>query len=251
MRDRRARIADLIRQHGVVHVVDLADQFGVSTVTIRTDLEQLEQDGFLVRDRGGAVAPDQTSGLIAFDQRTTLNLDVKGRIGRAAAALVNPGDTIILDAGTTTVQMVPHLRGIGPLTVVTNALNVAIDLRTAPDVRVVLLGGSVNYETFSTHGLLTEQGLEAVVVQKAFLGAQSVEPFAGVTETSPEIARVKRAMVQAARQVILVADSSKWMRTGFIKVVSISDLQTIVTDGGLPAEARSAIERAGTELVLV
>jgi len=161
------------------------------------------------------------------------------------------GGAIILDAGTTTVQMVPHLRGVGPLTVVTNALNVAIELRTLPDVRVVLLGGSLNYETFSTHGLLAEQGLEAVVVQKLFLGAQSVEPLAGVTETSPEIARVKRAMVRAARQVILVADSHKWTRTGFIKVAPFSEIQTIVSDAGLSPEARSAVERAGVELILV
>ena len=251
MRDRRARIADLVRQRGAVRVDELADLFDVSTVTIRTDLEQLERDGFVLRDRGGAIAPSQTSALIAFEQRTGLQLDAKSRIGQAAARRVHPHDTIILDAGTTTVQMVPHLREGGPLTVVTNALNVVLELRALPDVQVVLLGGSVNYETFSTHGLLAEQGLEAVVVQRLFLGAQSVELKAGVTDTSPEIARVKRAMVRAAREVVLVADSSKWQRKGFIQVVPFGDIQAVITDSDLPAEARGALERSGTELILV
>jgi DeoR/GlpR family transcriptional regulator of sugar metabolism len=252
MRDRRSRIADLVRQHGAVRVEDLVEQFGVSAVTIRGDLEQLEQLGALVRDRGGAVAPHQaTSGLIAFDQRSALHTDAKARIGRAAARLVSPGDTIILDAGTTTVQMVPHLREIGQLTVVTNALNIAFELRSIPDARVVLLGGNLNYETLSTHGTMTEQGLEAIVVQKLFLGAQSVELEAGVTDTSSEIARVKRAMVSAARRVILVADATKWQRSGFIKVTPFSTIHTIVTDTDLPTEARSAVQRGGSELILV
>ncbi|MCC7371509.1 MAG: DeoR/GlpR transcriptional regulator [Chloroflexi bacterium] len=250
MRDRRGRIVDLVRQRGTVLVSELAEQFGVSAVTIRTDLEQLEQDGFLLRDRGGAVAPEQRSGLIAFEQRKSLAQDAKARIGRAAAGLVSPGDTIILDAGTTTVQMTPYLRTLGPLTVITNALNVAMEFRGVPDVRVVLLGGSLNFDTLSTHGILAEQGLDAVVVQKLFLGAQSVELQAGVTETSPEIARVKRAMVHAARQVILLADAQKWSRTGFIKVTPLSSIQTVVTDDALPDDARAAIEKAGAELIL-
>ena len=252
MRDRRTRIADRVRQQGAVRVDELAEQFGVSAVTIRGDLEQLEQLGVVIRDRGGAVAPHPAaSGLIAFDQRSALHPDAKARIGQAAARLVSPGDTIILDAGTTTVQMVSHLRELRQLTVITNALNVAFELRSMPDVRVVLLGGNVNYETFSTHGTMTEQGLEAVVVQKLFLGAQSVELEAGVTDTSSEIARVKRAMLKAARQVILVADSSKWQRSGFIKVAPFSAIHTIVTDTDLPAEARTAVQRAGSELILV
>src|SRR5947209_5535268 len=147
--------------------------------------------------------------------------------------------------------MVPHLRQIGQLTVVTNALNIALELRSMPDVRVVVLGGNLNYETFSTHRTMAEQGLEAVVVQKVFLGAQSVELEAGVTDTSSEIARVKRGMLNAARQAILVADSSKWQRSGFIKVTPFTSFHTIVTDAELPAEARAAIQRAGTELILV
>jgi DeoR/GlpR family transcriptional regulator of sugar metabolism len=251
MLDRRARIADLVRQDGAARIDDLVERFGVSAVTIRGDLEYLDREGLIVRDRGGAIASGQASALIAFDQRTGLNLEAKRRIGKAAAQLVNAGDTMIVDAGTTAVQMIPHLPQTAALTVVTNAINVALELRLLPDAQVILLGGSLSYTTFSSSGPLADQGLEDVVVQKLFLAAQSVDLHAGVTDTSLEIARVKRAMIRAAQQVILVADSSKWGRPGFVKVTPLSAIHTVITDTNLPREAQLVIERSGTALILV
>lgn len=252
MLDRRMQIAELVRQQGTVRVQDLAERFDVSEVTIRNDLAQLEKEGLVIRDRGGAVLNNQgNSMLIAFEQRTGLYLEEKQRIGQAAAHLVEPGDTIIMDAGTTVVEMTRHLVHAAPLTVITNALNVGVELGEQPDARVMLLGGTVNYKTFSTLGPLVEQGLNDLVVQKVFLAAQSVENEVGVTDTSMEIAQAKRAMVRAARRVILLADSSKWRRTGFIKVVPFPAIHTVVTDANLPEAARRAIEGHGIELVLV
>lgn len=251
MLDRRARIAALVRQRGSVRVQDLAELFQVSPVTIRSDLVQLEKEGALVRDRGGAIAAGQPSALVAFEQRATIRQQVKERIGRAAAALVDPGDTILLDAGTTVVEMVRHLPPAAPLNVVTNALNVALELRALSEVRVLLLGGTINYATFGTLGPLAEQGLEGLNVQKLFLAAETVDLVAGVTDSTLEIAQVKRAMVRAARQVILVADSSKWGRTGFIKVLPLSGVHTVVVDAGLPESERAALERMGVDVVVV
>lgn len=252
MLDRRMQIVELLRQQGTVRVQDLADLFEVSEVTIRNDLAQLEKEGLIIRDRGGALLNQQGhSRLIAFDQRTGLCLEEKRRIGSAAAQFVAPGDTIIMDAGTTVVEMTRHLAHARPLTVVTNALNVAAEMGKHPDARVLLLGGTVHYATFSTLGSMVEQGLSDLVVQTVFLAAQSVEPDVGVTDTSLEIAQVKRAMVRAARRVILLADSSKWQRTGFVKVVPFSAIHMVVTDTNLSGEARSAIERQGVELLLV
>lgn len=250
MLDRRSRIAALVRQHGSVRVQELAELFQVSPVTIRSDLAHLEQEGLLVRDRGGAVAPAVRSALIAFDQRATMNLAAKQRIGCLAAGLVAPGDVILMDAGTTVVEMVPHLPRSGPLTVVTNALNVALELRLLPEARVILLGGTVNYATFGTLGPLAEQALEGMAVAKLFLAAESVDLAAGVTDSTIEIAQIKRAMVRAARQIVLLADSSKWGRTGFIKVAPMSAIHTVVTDAGLPEDARAALERLGVRVLI-
>ena len=251
MLERRALIAALVRQRGAVRVPELAEQFQVSTVTIRTDLAQLEKDGVLLRNRGGAIAASVPSALIAFDQRTSLNQSTKQLIGAAAARLVAPGDSILLDSGTTVVEMVKHLQHVSGLTVVTNALNVALELRAVRDARVLLLGGAMNYETFGTLGPLAEQNLESLVVQKLFLAAETVDLAAGVTDSTVEIAQVKRAMVRSARQVILLADSSKWERTGFIKVIPLAAIHTVVSDSGLPAAVRATLERQGIELILV
>jgi DeoR family transcriptional regulator of aga operon len=251
-RHRRSRIVELVRQHGAVRVGELADQFDVSEVTIRSDLEQLERDGQLIRDRGGAIAAPSTPvrSLLRVDQRATLNLDAKRRIGLAAATLVEPGDTIILDAGTTAIEAARGVAGITPLTVLTNALNVALELGAHSEARVILLGGTLNREASSTVGAQAEQHVGEFIAQKLFLGAQAVDFEHGLTDTTPEIAQVKRAMIRAARRVILLVDSSKWGCSGFSKVAPLTALDTIITDSALPAEARAAIEQLGIELIV-
>ena len=252
-RHRRTRIADLVQKHGAMRVGELADQFDVSEVTIRSDLERLEKDGQLIRDRGGAIAKPSTPlrSLLRVDQRATLNLDAKRRIGSAAARLVESGDTIILDAGTTAIEAARSVADIAPLTVLTNALNVALELGANSEARVILLGGTLNREASSTVGAQAEQHVNEFVAQKLFLGAQAMDLEHGLTDTTPEIAQVKRAMIRAARRVILLVDSSKWGSSGFVKVAPLSELDTIITDSALPAEARAAIEQLGIELILV
>jgi DeoR family transcriptional regulator of aga operon len=251
MLHRRARIADLVRQRGVMRVDELADLFQVSEVTIRHDLAQLEKEGQLIRDRGGAIPIKQVSTLPSIAHRAELNLEEKRRIGCAAAQLVNPGDTIIMDGGTTVVKMTRHLANISALTVVTNGLDIATELGAVTDAQVILLGGMLHREASSTLGPLTEQSLNDLVVQKLFLGAQAVDLKVGLTDSSIEIAQVKRAMIRAARQVILLVDASKWGRTGFYKIAPLSAVHTIITDTNLPDAARTAIERLGIDLLLV
>ncbi len=253
MRDRRAQIADLVRQQRTVRVPDLAARFHVSEVTIRSDLAQLEREGLVLRDRGGAVANTSNIGnmLIAFEQRVELHTEIKQRIGAAAAQLVVPGDTILLDAGTTVVTMARHLTHLSGLTVVTNALNVAAEVGHTPGVQTVMLGGSINYDTFSTLGPMVEQELGHMVVQKVFLAAQSVDAGLGVTDTSLEIAQVKRAMVKAGRQVILLADASKWSRPGFIRVVPFAQIDTVISDDRLPEATRTTLHQLGIHVLCV
>lgn len=248
--ERRARIADLARSQGSVRIKDLCDLFGVSQVTIRGDLDFLAGQGVLTRDRGGAIANARASLFTAFDQRAGQNLEEKRRIGRAAARLVQPGDTIVMDAGTTVMELAKALDDVSPLTVVTNAVNVATQLGSLPDVHVILVGGSLSRETISTIGPHAERDLNDLVVQKVFLGTHAVDLEAGLTDLSIEIAQTKRAMVRAARQVILLADSSKWGRVGLAKVVPLSAVHVLVTDSGLPGEAQEAVKRLGVELIL-
>lgn len=251
---RRRQILDLVKSDGSAHVNTLARTFGVSAVTIRNDLAQLEATGDLLRDRGGAItapAPRQVKHLLGLSERATLHLDAKQRIAQAAAALVQPGDTIIMDAGTTVVEMAPHLAAVRPLTIVTNALNVALTIGAAGDAQVILLGGMLSREASSTAGPLTEQTLAELSVGKVFLGTQALDLADGLTDTTLEIAQTKRAMIKAARQVILLADSAKWDHTGFIKVAPLAEVDVLISDQKFPAKARAAVEQLGVRLVLV
>lgn len=250
---RRTQIAELVRDAGSVRVDELSERFQVSEVTVRNDLVQLEKQGLVVRDRGGALAPSQTrelTSLLAVEKRAHLQTAEKQRIARAAAQLVSPGDTILMDAGTTVVEMAPHLAGISPLTVVTNALNVVLEVSAKTDAHIIFLGGNFSRESSSTLGSLAERTLDELRVQKAFLGTQAFDLEHGLTDTTHEIAQIKRAMIRAARRAILLTDSSKLGRSGFIKVAPLNAVQTLITDSGLPAEARAELERQGVKVVL-
>ncbi|MDG1494606.1 MAG: DeoR/GlpR family DNA-binding transcription regulator [Porticoccaceae bacterium] len=251
---RRIRITELVQQSRAVRVSELAKRFQVSEVTIRNDLMQLEKQGQLVRDRGGALPLDhsrEVTTLLAEEQRSHMNITEKRQIARAAAALVSPGDKILIDAGTTAVEMVPYLAAIRPLTIVTNALNVAREAGAKTEAEIILLGGSFNRESSSVLGTIAEQILDEFVIQKAFLGVQAVDLRNGFTDTTLEIAHIKRAMIKAARRVIVLADSTKFSHSGFIKVAPLTVAQTIITDAGLPLDARTELEALNIEVLTV
>jgi len=249
--DRRTRIVELAAHNGFVRVPELSEIFGVSEVTIRNDLDLLSKQGLLVRDRGGALANTHSSLFVAFAQRANLNLDEKRRIGKAAARLVKSGDTIIMDAGTTVIQMAKSLSNDLAITAVTNALNVAMEVGTLPDAHVILLGGSLIRETVSTVGPQAERDLHNVIAQKAFMSAHSIDPEWGPADTSIEVAHVKRVMAQVAREVILLADSSKWGSVAFARTVPWSGINIMITDSNMPEEAQTTIKGFGIKLIVV
>ena len=248
--ERRARIAELVNKRGYVRVSELAETFDVSAVTIRNDLDSLSQQRLLVRKRGGAVADTHTSLTIAFDHRASLQQEEKRRIAQAAAELVEPGDTIIMDAGSTLMELAHALAHVSPLTVVTNALNVAIKMGSYPNVHVLLVGGSLNTETICTIGPNAIRDLSELVLHKVFLGVHAVRPSSGLTDTSIEIAQIKQAMIRSGRQIILLADSSKWGQVAFAKVAPLSAVDIFVTDSSLPESAREVLQRQGIELIV-
>jgi DeoR/GlpR family transcriptional regulator of sugar metabolism len=233
-----------------VRTEELSRIFGVSPVTIRNDLDLLAKEGVLIRDRGGAVVNTNTALTTAFNQRAELYLDEKRRIGQMAAQMVHPGDTVILDAGSTVMEMAKLLVDVAPLTVVTNALNVAMQMGASREAHVVLVGGSLNRDTISAIGPTASQHLGDLMVQKVFLACHGLDED-GLVDPSMEVAEIKRAMIQAARQVILVADSSKWHKAGFAKVVRLNAIHTMICDDKLPEDARATLQGQGIELILV
>jgi DeoR family transcriptional regulator of aga operon len=234
--DRRRMITELVASRGSLRVTELSNILGVSEVTIRNDLELLAHEGLLVRDHGGAIACTHTSLSTAFEHRARLSLDAKQRIAQEAASLVQPGDTIMLDAGSTLMEMAKRLPNISPLTVITNALNVAIQVGSLPDVHVVLAGGSLSTETIGTVGPLAESALGDLLADKLFLGTHAFEIENGLSDLSIEVARVKRTMISSAKQVILLADSGKFPPRALARVAPLSAVHCIITDTGFPEE---------------
>ncbi len=250
--ERRQEIARLVATSGRARVADLADRFGVSTVTIRKDLAVLEDERLVVRTHGGAIAPADDRPEPAFRERERLQRDAKVAIGAAAAARVGDGESIVLDASSTALYLARSLKERDAwhgLTVVTNSIPIATELADHPGITVLMLGGRVRREALSIVGPLGDGFFERVNVQKAFLGAAGLTLEAGLTDATEEEAHIKRAMVAAAREVHALADHTKWGRVASVTFCRADRLSGIFTDSTAPASMVDAFRSAGVEVV--
>lgn len=236
-RERQEHIVRIVEEHGRARVNDLAATFGVSAVTIRKDLIALETGHRLVRTHGGAIAVGRSRPELAFEIRERLQADEKARIGLAGAALVHDGESIVMDASTTSLSVARHLKarsGWSQLTVITNGLRIASDLAGHPGITVLMLGGRVRWEALSVVGQLGDGLFRRVNVQKAFLGAAGFTPESGLADATEEEAQIKRSMVAAAREVIAIVDHTKWERAAFATFCLTDQLSIVLTDEQAP-----------------
>jgi DeoR family transcriptional regulator, fructose operon transcriptional repressor len=227
--------------------VDLGRSLSTSLASIRRDLADLERSGLLKRTHGGAV----TNGLAAFERSLVQREDrfqaEMAAIAVWAASLVQPRDTIFLDAGSTTREIARELRMLRNLTVVTNALSVASELGST-DLEIILTGGHLRRGVLSQIGPIADQAIAGLHVDELFLAATGVDLAKGVTTPNIGEARTKRGMVDNAKQVILVADHSKFGRVTFGRVCGLERLDAIVTDEGLPDRFAAALAERGLTL---
>ena len=252
-RERQEHIVRIVEEHGRARVIDLAAQAGVSAVTIRKDLLILEAEHRLVRTHGGAIVLDRSRPEQSFDIRERLQADEKLHIGAAAAALVNDGESIVLDASTTALSVARHLTahaGWTQLTVITNGLRIASELAGHPGITVLMLGGRVRWEALSVVGQLGDGLFRRINVQKAFLGAAGFIAETGLADATEEEAQIKRSMVAAAREVIGIVDHTKWERAAFATFCTTDQLSIVLSDDQAPeAMIRSLVGR-GVEVRL-
>jgi len=239
--ERRAAIAEILKRGNSVYVTELCKEFGVSEATIRRDLAVLERMRLLKRTHGGAVPP--TFGLeSSFEEKRVQNLDLKAMIGRTAASLVNDDETILLDAGTTTLQIALNLRG-RRITVATNCIDVANAFIDDPAVEVWLLGGILRKKPRSLVGFLANEALNALHFDKVFLAANAVHVKFGATTPNMLEAETKRRMLMAGKEKILVADHSKFNLGGICRICDLEELDLIITDIYADKDVASEIER--------
>lgn len=249
--ERREQIMNLLRAHGKVRVKELSQRFQTSEVTIRHDLNELHERGLARRARGGAIRREGPIIESPLLERAQAHAEEKQRIGAAAAALVGDGETIILDSGSTTQQIAKYLKGKQHLRVITNGVNVAMQLVGVRGIQVILLGGVLREDSFSIVGHFAEEMLEEFSADKLFLAAAGCDLDFGASNSNLEESRVNQAMVRIAREKILVADSSKFGKRSLSRIVSLFEMEKIISDCGLPEDVRAALRARDIELILV
>lgn len=237
---RRQEILRAVRA-GAMHVSQLAESFGVSEMTVRRDLSMLASDGQLERVRGGAVS---SSAEPPFDQIVVERFDAKDRIGAAAAALVEDGQTVMIDIGTTTLQAARHLHG-RRITVVTTSLAVFEELLPDTEIELILPGGVVRRNYRSLVGVLAETSLRQLKADIVLLGTSAIDERLDVWDSTMVEVPIKRAMIEAAGQVALLADADKFTMAGLVRVCAADALDRLITDRPLPESSHAAAEAAG------
>jgi len=247
---RRMKMLAWLQEEGSARVRDLAEAFSVSEVTIRQDLERLEAEGHIVREHGGAYLKSVPQQVRAMALHHLVNMEAKRRIGRAAAALVEDGETIILDSGSTTTEVAVNLTDREHLTVVTNALNIALILGAIPTCTVHMPGGQFKAPTLSLSGERSADYFKGLFAQKLFLATAAVSFEAGLTFPALADITVKRAMIETASRVYLLADSSKIGRTSFSSLGGIDNIHVLITDTGIREEDHRAFLDAGIEVII-
>lgn len=248
---RRSIIIDELRRQDEVTVSGLSALLGVSDVTIRKDLQQLEDQGYLTRVRGGAVFSGRGQLELRFAARQQLALEEKRRLAQAAVEFVRPGATIFLDGSTTVFQMTRLLRPIQGLTVITNGLYAALELSFAPETTTIVVGGILRKQSSSLVDLLTPELLRRLHVDVAFLSCRGFTVEHGLMESDLREAQLKRAMAQAAQQVVALVDHSKIGHVYIASSVLPDEIDTLLVDDNVDEATRSALLAAGVTLRVV
>jgi len=250
--ERRRLIVGLLERQERATVEELADRFGVSAVTIRGDLDRLAESGALVRAHGGALKRVAQCD-VSIAARATLHQGEKVRIAQAASQLVREHETIILDSGTTTAEIARRLKllDLKALTVVTNGLNIAVELANLRNIRVILLGGLLRQTSYSTVGPQAEQTLHGLYADRLFLGVDGLDLQGGLTTPDVLEAQLNALMIKVSREVITVADSSKFHRRSLSRIAGVSDVHRIITDDGADGEIVENLRARGVEVTVV
>lgn len=239
----------VIAKNGEARLSELADAFGVSEMTIRRDLEILEFEGAVRRVRGGAIPVVSRSYEPPISERGQDAVAAKQAIGKAAASLLEDGETAILDVGTTTLECARAIAGFRTLTIVTASLAVAQELANKPGVRTLLTGGVIRPGEMSLIGHRAEDAFADLNCDTFFMGVAGIEPARGLTEYNLDDARVKQAAMKAARRCIVVADQSKFGRVAFATVAPLSRVDVLVTDAAADHPVVAQLADAGVDIV--
>ncbi len=248
---RRDKILALTNLQGKVSVIELAEKFSISQVTIRQDLNALNKMGLVVRSHGGALANSQLSPELSIGQKKNSHQVTKKKLAAYAATLINNGDSIILDSGTTTQEIAACLANHQDLTVMTNGINVALALTSNSDIEVFTTGGSLRNKSLSCSNEQAINSLKHLHFDKVILGVDGLDLHAGITTHFEPEASLNRMMCANSSQIIAVTDSSKLGNRSCHVICHYREIHTLVTDSGIKSQYIDALRDAGVEVCIV
>lgn len=248
---RRRKIMELLDQSGQVTIHELVKRFAVSSVTVRSDLDALSAKGALLRSHGGAVRYEPAQDY-PLKVKATLHRSEKSRIGEAAAKLVQPNETVILDSGTTTAEIAKELkRARLKITVITSALNIATELADAPEISLIMLGGVLRTLSFSFVGPQAEATLRDLHADRLFLAVNGLTLEHGTFTSDPLEAQLNALMIRVTREVTVVADSTKLGRRSLFRIGAIEDIHRLITDVRASTDFSDSVREKGIDVMLV
>lgn len=245
---RKTYILKEIESHGVASISDLASDLSVSEMTIRRDLTDLEKEGMVRRVRGGAINASGRSYEPPLTLREQQNIQAKELIGKRAAEMVLEGNSIALDVGSTTLEVAKNLEGKRNITVLTASLLIANQLSSYPDIRTVISGGILRQGENSMVGELARRAFEGLFVDQLFLAVGAIDEHKGLTEYNWDDTLVKKSMIRCSKEVILVADSSKFDRVAFAFVAQFDAIHHLITERMPPEPILAALDEAGVKV---
>lgn len=249
--ERRHEIMQLALAEGRVSVPELAQSFGVSPVTIRADLNLMGRRGLLARVRGGAVASTRILQELSVLDKASDRADIKHKLAVRCCDFIADGDTVILDSGSTTAEIAKCMNRFKRLQVMTNGLNVAQNLAMIDGIDVMMTGGTLRKKSQSFFGRHAEESLSRYNFDKVILGVDGFDFVVGITTHFEQEASLNRRMCEAAKQIIVVTDSSKFNRAGLHKIRGFGHIDILVTDSGIPDKFADGLQSRGVHLAIV
>lgn len=246
---RRRLILETLQKHKQVDVSQLSKQFEVSEVTIRKDLRHLERKNLLIRSRGGAMAPLKAGDDLSVEERKVMHLREKRAIAIAASSLITDGDTIILDSGTTLIQLAKQIKRTVNLTVITNALDIAYKLSMITTFKLVVPGGLFRKKSRSFIGVNAVENMKMFQGDKYFFSADGITRE-GIFTSNLEEGQIARIVISNARENILLIDSSKFDCKGLINFAPLTRIHTIITDHKIPKKYKTHLKTLGIRLII-
>ena len=251
--ERHKYILDKLNKYGFVRITDVANELGVTKVTIRKDVKILESKGLLYKVHGSARPANPHVADLDVHVKDNINRDAKRLIAQRAVELLDDNDSIIIASGSTIYSFAEEIkmRMWHHLNIVTPFLRLGVLLNESENVNVVQLGGSVHKKSLSVRGEYAAQGFENVICSKLFFGADGIDSNFGITCATAEEATLTQKMMRASAKSVVLADSSKFGQRGFGRICALEDIDVIITDDGIPEQMVTIVEEAGVDLIIV